>query len=92
MTDLLALLQEFYRDKLTMLLRHQAGARSMAQYDVNNTYQYILNREETQLSWIAKAIAELGGVVGDEPGARSEECRATGPEASRRILEEDARE
>ena len=51
-TDLLPLLQEFYREKLAMLLRHQAGARLVGQYDVNNTYQYIINREETQLSWL----------------------------------------
>jgi len=38
-TDLLALLQEFYRDKLTAMLRHQAGARLIGQYDINNTYQ-----------------------------------------------------
>lgn len=89
MTDLLPLLQDFYRDKLTMLLRHQAGARSIAQYDANNTYQYILNREETQLSWIAKAIAELGGSVSDQPEpARG--VSGNGPEASRRILWEDA--
>jgi hypothetical protein len=65
-TDLLPLLQEFYREKLAMLLRHQAGARRVAQYDVNNTYQYIVNRDETHLSWLGKAIAELGGTVPDE--------------------------
>ena len=53
MTDLLPLLEEFHRDKLAELLRHQAGARLVGQYDVNNTYQYIINREETQLAWIA---------------------------------------
>jgi hypothetical protein len=65
-TDLLPLLQEFYRDKLAMLLRHQAGARRVAQYDVNNTYQYIINRDETHLSWVGKAIAELGGAIPDD--------------------------
>jgi hypothetical protein len=65
-TDLLPLLQEFYRDKLAMLLRHEAGARRVVQYDVNNTYQYIINRDETHLSWVGKAIAELGGAVSEE--------------------------
>src|SRR2546425_1212434 len=60
-TDLLDLLQEFHHDKLAMLLRHQAGARLVAQYDANNTYQYIINREDMQLSWLNAAIAELGG-------------------------------
>ncbi len=67
MTDLLGLLQDFYREKLTMLLQHEAGARLVGQYDVNNTYQYIINREEAQLTWIAKAIEELGGTVTDAP-------------------------
>jgi hypothetical protein len=35
-TDLLPVLQELYRDKLAMLLQHLAGARRVAQYDVNN--------------------------------------------------------
>ena len=71
MTDLLPLLQEFYREKLTMLLQHQAGARLIGQYDANNTYQYIINREEAQLTWVGTAIAELGGTVADaaEPAA-----------------------
>jgi hypothetical protein len=58
--DLLPLLQEFHRDKLAMLLRHQAAARAVAQYDANNTYQYIINREDTHLSWLTAAIASLG--------------------------------
>ena len=50
-----------------MLLRHQAGARLVGQYDFNNTYQYIVNRDETQLSWVATAIDELGGTISDQP-------------------------
>jgi len=61
--DVLTLLQEFYRDELAALLRHEAGARLIRQYDVNNTYQYIINREETHLAWLGAAITELGGRV-----------------------------
>jgi hypothetical protein len=64
-TDLLPLLQEFHREKLTMMLQHQAGARLIRQYDANNTYQYIINREQAQLTWVATAIAELGGLLDD---------------------------
>jgi hypothetical protein len=64
-TDLLPLLQEFHREKLTLMLQHQAGARLIGQYDANNTYQYIINREETQLTWVASAITELGGTIAD---------------------------
>jgi hypothetical protein len=58
-------LREFYREKLTDVTRHVAGARAVRQYDANNTYQYIINREETQLSWVAAAVIALGGTVDD---------------------------
>ena len=90
MTDLLALLEAFYRDKLTEVLRHTAGARVVSQYDANNTYQYVINREETQLSWLAQAITELGGTV---PVAGPEPQRGAGDKAAaqRTVFEEDAR-
>jgi hypothetical protein len=90
-TELLPLLQEFHREKLDMLLRHEAGSRLIGQYDVNNTYQYIINRDEVQLTWLENAIAELGGTVSD----RTEPPRSVagkGAEAARHVLEEDARD
>jgi hypothetical protein len=89
-TDVLALLQEFYRDKLAMLLSHQAGARLVGQYDQNNTYQYIVNREETQLSWVGKAIADLGGAPADDQPEPLREGK--GPGAAHAVFEEDARD
>jgi len=90
-SDLLALLQDFYREKLTALLRHQASARVVTQYDANNTYQYIVNREDTQLSWVAAAIAELGGLPPDaaDPGRTID---GKGDAAARTAIEEDARD
>jgi hypothetical protein len=64
--DVLALLREFRRETLAALDRHQAGARLIGQYDANNTYQYIINREATQLSWLEAAIRDLGGPVTDD--------------------------
>jgi hypothetical protein len=61
----LPLLLEFYDDKFVAFLRHQAHARLIAQYDANNTYQYIINREDVQLGWLATAIVDLGGTVPD---------------------------
>jgi Mn-containing catalase len=92
-TDLLQLLEEFYREKLAMLLRHEAGARLVGQYDVNNTYQYIVNREEAHLAWVGKAIEELGGKIGDasEPDRSSSQKDGKGDRA-RRVFEEDARD
>jgi hypothetical protein len=90
-TGLLALLQEFYREKLTMMLQHQAGARLIAQYDANNTYQYIINREDVQLTWVANAIIELGGTVADV----SEPVRTAsgkGDAAAKSVFEQDVQE
>ena len=91
MTDLLPLLQEFHREKLEMLLRHQAGARLIAQYDANNTYQYIINRDEVQLTWLETAIAELGGAAGTQTQSERP-VSGKGAEAARHVLEEDARD
>ena len=88
MSDLVALLQEFYRDKMTMYLRRQAAARLVVQYDANNTYQYIVNRDDVQLTWIAKAIEELGGTVPADIAAPTREA-GRGGDAARRVIEED---
>ena len=91
MTDLLPLLQDFHREKLAMMLQHVAGARLVGQYDANNTYQYIVNREEAQLTWVATAISELGGAIGDanEP-VRAAKGKAAA--AAMAIIDEDGRE
>ncbi len=90
MTDLLPLVQEFRREKLESLLRHLAHARLVGQYDANNTYQYIVNRDETQLSWLGDAIAELGGAV-DEGAKTGPAPSGNGPSGPGAIVEEDAR-
>ena len=59
--ELLDILREFHRDKLTMRQRHWAVARHVSHYDFNNTYQYVINREDVHLQWLEAAIAELGG-------------------------------
>jgi hypothetical protein len=66
-TELLDLLREFYRDKLTMRQRHVAAVKLVSHYDFNNTYQYIINREDTQLNWLRDAIVDLGGELADVP-------------------------
>jgi hypothetical protein len=90
-TDILPLLQEFHAEKLAMLLRHQAAARVIGQYDVNNTYQYVINREDMQLQWLAAAIGELGAVPADVAPV---ERTITGKKdaAARNAIEADARD
>ena len=89
MTDILPLLQEFHREKLAMLLRHQAGARLIGQYDANNTYQYIVNREEAQLTWVATAIRELGGTAADDGTEPVRAAKGKAAAAAQAILRED---
>jgi hypothetical protein len=69
-TELLALLQEFYRERAALWLRHIARSQHVGNLDFNNTYQYVVNREETHVAWVRSAIEELGGTAppaGDEP-------------------------
>jgi hypothetical protein len=90
-SDLQQLLEEFYRDKLAELLRHQAGARLVGQYDINNTYQYIVNREETQLTWLLTAIGELGGTPAAEGSEPDRSASGRGKGGSQTVIEEDSR-
>ncbi len=62
-SDLLAVLREFHRDKLTLRQHHAAVAKQVGDYEFNNTYQYIINREDVQLQWLEAAIAELNGAL-----------------------------
>ena len=91
-TDLVSLLQAFHHDKLADLLRHQAGARLVGQYDANNAYQYIISREETELSWLEQAIAELEGTVNSLAAEPDRRPSGSGREKALAIFAEDARE
>jgi hypothetical protein len=57
------LLQEFYRDKFALQERHIAGAQQVANYDFNNTYQWVINREDAQIGWLREALTELGASI-----------------------------
>ena len=62
---LAAVLREFHRDKLTIRQRHVAVARLVADYDANNTYQYVIAREDVHLQWLEAALSELGAAPED---------------------------
>jgi len=85
----LGLLTEFYTEKLASVTQHEAHARRVTQYDANNTYQYIINREEVQLGWLAKAIADAGGPV--PASAAAPEAASKGKGAVQALFEEDIR-
>ncbi len=59
-TELHSLLQDLYRDKVALRDRHVEGARHVSSYEFNNTYQYIINREELHLGWIRSALDDAG--------------------------------
>ena len=62
-SDLQSILTEFAADRLALLKRHEAAATVVAHYDFNNTYQYVISREETHLSWLLNALAEFGAAL-----------------------------
>ena len=66
-SDLQPFLTEFATERLALLQRHEAGARAVSHYDFNNTYQYVINREETHLTWLENALAEFGATVPAPP-------------------------
>jgi len=87
-TELLALLREFYKDKLAMRQRHVAVARHVADYDFNNTYQYIIAREDVQLNWLRDAITDMSGAL-DEVAEPQIEAAGKRSEAQARLIQED---
>jgi len=58
---MLELLREFHRDKFAMRARHVAAARYVSDYDFNNTYQYVIAREDMHVRWLTDAIVDLQG-------------------------------
>jgi hypothetical protein len=72
-TTLVPALEAFHREKLTLRQRHVAVARQVGDYNFNNTYQNVVNRDDVHLSWIEAALLDLGGTVQsvDEPSLRA---------------------
>jgi hypothetical protein len=64
--ELLEFVTAFYRDKLTLRNRHVAAARHVGDYNINNTYQYIVNRDDMHVRWLQDAISDLGGTPEDQ--------------------------
>lgn len=61
------LVREFYLDRVSLLMRHEDVARHIPDYDINNAYQYIVNREQTHLSWLMHALLDLGAPAPADP-------------------------
>ena len=94
--ELTKTLSEFAADRIALLHRHEAGARAVSHYDFNNTYQYVINREEMQLGWLRDALGELGAALpGPAPALPipkvQKPSKKSEPAAYAGILEDDAR-
>ena len=94
--DLRQMLTEFAAERLGLLQRHEAAARVVSHYDFNNTYQYVIAREETHISWLQSALAEFGVALPPPTGTLSapgapKVGKKVSPDAFTNILDEDAR-
>ena len=74
------------------MLRHQAGARLIGQYDANNTYQYIINREETAALLAGEGDYRARRNAWPDSLNRPVQRQGKATEAARHVLEEDARD
>jgi len=88
--DLQQLIRDFYMARLALLTRHEEVARHVSDYDVNNAYQYIINREETHASWLQHALLDLGAPIPADP-ARPAVPAPGKADAWKALAAEDAR-
>ena len=58
-TEMLELLREFYRDKVALRQRHLSSAQVVSDYNFNNSYQYVIAREDMHVRWLADAVTDL---------------------------------
>jgi hypothetical protein len=85
--DLLTLLRDFYADKRAQRARHESNAQAVREYDFNNTYQYVINREDLHLAWLRDAIESLGGTA---PDAAAGDAAPAARDATAAIVRDDA--
>lgn len=90
--ELVALLQQFYREKRALRDRHVAGAARVSTYEFNNTYQYIIAREEAHLEWLREALEALEAPVPEEPASVSLPADGRGGTAELAVIEDDLRQ
>ncbi len=92
--DLRQLLIDFAAERLAILQRHEASARVVSHYDFNNTYQYVISREETHVTWLQSALTEFGlalpAAAAPFPTPEAPKGKKPQPAAFVAILREDA--
>ena len=90
-SDLQQLLRDFYVERLALLVRHEAAARFITDYDVNNAYQYIISREETHVSWLQRALFDAGDQFPADPAPPALSPRGKDADVLRELAGDDAR-
>lgn len=82
-SEQLSFLLDFYRDRLALLNRHVEGAKFVSDYEFNNTYQYIIEREWAHVTWVRQAIEDVAGTAPSDnipvlavPGGSGEQRQA----------------
>ena len=78
---------------VALLLQHESAARYVSDYDVNNAYQYVIAREETQVSWLQHALLDLGASFRRDPAPPRRQTSAQGQgRNARELAETDGRD
>ncbi len=88
-SELQHLIRDFYLARLALLMRHEEVARQIADYDINNAYQYMIAREETHVSWLQRALLDVGGTIPADPARPS--IAASGKDGWKTLAADDAR-
>ena len=89
-TELSHLIRDFYLARLALLIRHEEVARHVSDYDVNNAYQYVINREEAHVSWLQHALLDLHASIPPDP-ARPTVTAPAGKNGWTSLAADDAR-
>ena len=94
--ELQQLLTDLAAERVALIERHEAGARVVSHYDFNNTYQYVIAREETHLGWLGTALTELGATLPKASAAMpvpavGKLTKKVEPAAFKAILDDDVR-
>jgi hypothetical protein len=90
-TELQGLIRDFYLERLALLMQHEAAARHVSDYDINNAYQYVIAREETHVSWLQHALLDVGGSLPADPAPPSVKPARKGSDAVAELSAADAR-
>ena len=91
-TELQGLIRDFYLERLALLMQHEAAARYVTDYDINNGYQYVIAREETHVSWLQHALLDVGVPLPPDPALPSVKPSRKGDDAVSELSANDARD